>query len=109
MAPPILAQHNCPTGFDYAGTRKGVRTIAIPLEELETHLNGTILRIHGRRAGLESIQDESKGYQGGRIRVKLEPTDNQTFQAKRRITPGLPVIWSSPARLRVSFVRNCQF
>ena len=33
MAPPLLAQHNCPPGFDYAGTLKGAGAGGVAFDE----------------------------------------------------------------------------
>ncbi|MGD0443626.1 MAG: hypothetical protein ABSA39_06785 [Edaphobacter sp.] len=33
MAPPLLAQHNCPQGFDYAGALRGTGSYGIAFDE----------------------------------------------------------------------------
>jgi hypothetical protein len=39
MAPPLLAQHNCPQGFDYAGTMAGTGSYGVAFDERrEVHL-----------------------------------------------------------------------
>ena len=94
MAVPLLAQHNCPQGFNDAGTLKGTGSYGIPFDER-------------REINLPENATLDTSFQQSNVRVRAGNDLAQSKLQAKDIPKGILIIPSGSTHVRQWLGRQC--